>query len=496
MKKYVLLTSGILLSLIFAIACNNSKDDDQNPEPTQESEPQTLYEANLNPTDPNLMDITTPEGDKFYLLGEKDENGMPTALNAIFMQQDGVEEMAEMWFDENRRIKEFITENGVRMTLEWLNDTQAALTLIEPETGEQLNTVVILDNNNNSSISKSAKRKVKQAPRSGDVQLSVYPRTTRKPTAKTVKQNASSGGRTGLVRLYGCSSSIPTDGSVYVKLYRASDSEFMSNQYLTTIYCKRLETGVYQYTIPSSEFKEVKLSDYCDQIAELAMAFCDADMAQSPNSVLSFAEREAICASITAGLAAGVVTAPAAAAFAGICTALNAFATSYCFANQATGMDGFRDIICPQIKAMDKTVYESKILVVPAVVTLGKHDIKGTIGVFTASQPILDLIISTGGEPSINEFSLDPSAPLHGVSYMATAYLSCLPKGTYITMHIDGTDDYHKTVNYTIETDELNYVATMSVPGAICSGVRDVVTVTADIPSGGSIKKTASLIFQ
>ena len=226
------------------------------------------------------------------------------------------------------------------------------------------------------------------------------------------------------------------------------------------------------------------------------MAFCDADMAQSPHSVLSFAEREAICASITAGLAAGVVTAPAAAAFAGICTALNAFATSYCFANQATGMDGFRDIICPQIKAMDKTVYESKILVVPAVVTLGKHDIKGTIGVFTASQPILELIISTGGEPSINEFSLDPSAPLHGVSYMATAYLSCLPKGTYITMHIDGTDDYHKTVNYTIETDELNYVATMSVPGANYSGVRDVVTVTADIPSGGSIKKTASLIFQ
>lgn len=101
-----------------------------------------VYEANLNPTDPNLINITKVNGDKLYFLGEKDSKGLPVRVSQIYFQQSGSEDMMCMRFDESQRVIDFTNEKGVRMLFDWISDDKAALTLIEPETGEQLNTVV------------------------------------------------------------------------------------------------------------------------------------------------------------------------------------------------------------------------------------------------------------------------------------------------------------------------------------------------------------------
>ena len=124
------------------------------------------------------------------------------------------------------------------------------------------------------------------------------------------------------------------------------------------------------------------------------------------------------------------------------------------------------------------------------------HDVYGT-GIWYEYGNLnpSPLYVDSGGDPAINAFKLEPSAPIHGEDYVATAYLSCIPAGTLITMSIVGTDGYTDSQSQTVGTDSPHIDATSHVPGAE-SGVYDVCTVVVTPPGGPSLTKTASLVFQ
>lgn len=447
-----------------------------------------VYEANLNPTDPNLINITKVNGDKLYFLGEKDSKGLPVRVSQIYFQQSGSEDMMCMRFDESQRVIDFTNEKGVRMLFDWISDDKAALTLIEPETGEQLNTVVDFsqtDVQSQQAPTESKPKGASQHPRKGEVSLSVKQtdQEVGKKLQATVNAPSTIGGRVGNLYVSACGG-MPYDGQCWVKVYRVWENG--PNTWLTTLDCKRIGAGHYQYTLPALDANSTKLSDYCQPIANVIKSLCNTNTALTP------IDKQLICLSISGALALGTVTAPAAVAFEPLCAELALFMDAYCSFIDMTDFEYVQDI-CNLIKAHDVTLYESELLVVPILNSLPKM-IEGTPAIFKPGQSLLDLKIDAGGLPAIREFILEPPAPVAYQGYDAKAYLTCLPKGSKITMSIVGTDNYTNTVNYTIQADELNYEATMGVPGSY-AGVKDVCTIIVDTPSGESLKKTATLVF-
>ncbi len=497
MKKKNIFIILAILAVSIIVACNNSKNSDE-PEIIEEA-PTTVYEANLNPSDPNLLNITAVNGDKLFVLGEKDENGMPVRVSELLLQQDGAEELMRLSFDESQRITEFVDENGVKMILDWVSDSKAALTLIEPETGEQLNTLVDFDDVSQEKASQLLKPvKTNLVPRQGDVSMRVEPIKT--PVEPTIKRSAKAqaGGRSGYVKLTACTAQLPFDAKCYVDVYRMVDKSSThqyvgpSEEYLTTLACERVETGLYKYTLPAEYIQKIQLSEYCEAISEVAKPVCEAN---SILGVLTPMTKQAICFSITLALAAGTVTAPIAIPFEGICTKLGIFLDMYCLTSDISNQD-FTLTLCSAIKAQDVIVSESTLSIRPWISGAGRN-IKGTPGLFKASQPLSMLhVVSNNFKSSIDMFTLNPPAPNALQGYVAEGRLYCMLKGAEIIMSIVGTDGYSKSESHTIDGDALIYNVTMSVPGAATAGIRDECTITVTMPSGETLKKTAILFFQ
>ena len=133
------------------------------------------------------------------------------------------------------------------------------------------------------------------------------------------------------------------------------------------------------------------------------------------------------------------------------------------------------------------------VFVQPHVYYAGKNNYFD--GTWLTSTQKYDEILSFGNFPSINSFTLNPSAPSAGQGYKAIAKLSCMKKGTKIVMDIVGTDGYQKTETTTVSDDTTGeFTATMSVPGSY-AGVQDNVNINVTTPDGTNLHKSASLVF-
>lgn len=482
-KKIVLYMSVFVAAAgICLVACNNGDD------PVQDTQRTNVYEANVYPSDPNILNITTVNGDKLYVIGEKDENGLPIRVNEMRLQKEGAEEMMVLHLDEQQRITDFTDENGVKMFLEWLSDDHAALTLVEPESGEQLNTVVYFGENakdNNGDI--AIKENKQNITRSGSTTLTVTPVDIGKETAESLLMKSSTvPGPTGQLYITNCGG-LPTDAQCCILLYRVWENG--PNTYLTTLSCKRVEKGVYQYTMPSYDVKLIKLSQLCKPIANI-METVMTPICESNDGIAPMDKQE-ICLAISTALASGIVSAPAAAIFETVCSSLSYFIDIYCSVSSVAGGD-FSQMLCASLIEQDKNGTE--FLLKPLVNGLSK-DVVGMPAFYSPGGNAPTLTLDLGGEPTIGDFSLNPPAPAAYQSYAAIASLSCMEIGTKITMSIVGTDGYQDTQTQTVTSSTISYTATLHVPGSY-SGVKDVCKIVVNTPYGGTITKTASLVFQ
>ena len=437
--------------------------------------------GSTNPYDQIIALIYTQDHDSIMVYGDKDANAKPVNVRELIIHQHDAEGRTIIKFDDQNRPYDYIAPNGVRMLLEWLDESSAALTLIYPETGEQLNTIVYFDEGRQERISHTS-----NSTRNGNVSMTINDNPIIKnelyhPSSKSV-QGSLYGTACGGMQGY---------GTYWVNVYKEIG---VYDYFIGSLPCSHYVDNRYIYTIPDGLFTHhhINAADICnDVLGALNDYVCPIIEGAGP------AGMQYICVSISAAIASAGVSAPAAAAFLMVCEGVSAALTYYCSTlgySPAPGAPSLSEVFCELFRALDFN-WTDPIKLVPVLNAL-PHNVYGS-GIwyeYGTGSPS-PLYVDSGGDPAINSFELIPSAPVAYQGYEAIAHLSCLPIGTLITMSIVGTDGYTNSQSQTVQTDNPYFDATLYVPSSY-SGVYDVCTVVVTPPGGPSLTKTASLVFQ
>lgn len=457
-----------------------------NDNPTSSDTPTTSddvsVEVNANKDDQLALSIKTKEGDIVNMYAQKDEEGYPITLNeTTFSLSNGTD--CNISYDQKGMPTIIEAPDGVKFNLEWISETLAAVTIVDPITGDQVNTYIDLEDNETPSETATKQRSslVASTPRSEEAHLKVVPLDgeSRMQSKSTTKAEISSSTIPVKLTLRNCETLV--DGQCYVEVYEQGTE----GKFVTKCAGKKISTGIYEVEIPKSIFSEEDYNAYinagagCEKIVNFMHFVCESKGYVNAVSV------------IVGGITLGITKYPQWA----IASAelVKGVVDWYCDALDAR----FAQMGCEKIKDMKQSdiLYNSShVKLVPYVVAL-PYNIYGSPVNVDLSLPINDLELSWGGSPNINSFTLNPPAPLHGVSYDAIAILYCIPAGSTIYMNITGTDGYYNEKSEIVTSTSKNYKATLHVPGA-AKGVNDVCKVIITTPDGKQYSKTASLTFQ
>ena len=490
MKKCIYCLFCLLVSAIF-YSCNTNVIDET---AGGDNTPKNKVLVNTDPTDYTIANIFTPDGDSIYIYGDKNEDGLPVMMRDIIITPHDGEGSTEIMFDDKNNPSKVIAPNGVIMLFDWIDDKSAALTLLDPNEEEQLNTVInfVQENTETKAVStRSAQDIVK---RTGKSSLTVTPLITtyNVPNSMVTRADAATEKR-GRLSLIQCN--VPVNSSCWVDAYSYSGMPHSGlGTHVGRLKCDNIGEGQYEYILPSGiEGIHHNLAEHCGLIMTILTGICQT------SNMLGPAYKNAICLQISASIAAGGISIGVALGFEAACTALNYSLEIFCHTGLMQGL-GYEvgavnggDGLCNVIEAMNLQ-WDDELMFAPTVNALPSNII-GTVKKWDGvSSTLPSLEVTWGGNPTITQFVLEPSAPLHGQPYEATADLYCLPAGTIITLSIVGTDGY-SNANVFVVGDEVNYRASLHVPGA-ASGVKDVCTVKLDLPDGSVKSKKASLVFQ
>lgn len=482
MKRNFLQTLLFAVIVPFYLSCENKVDNPVKPD-TPETPTITEdinVEVNANTDNPLALSIKTIEGDIVHLYAQKDEDGNPISLSeTVFNMADGA--ACDICFDENGMPTLIEAPDGVKFYIEWISESLAAVTIVDPVTGDQVNTYVDLEGNETPSEASARLMTRTVTPRSGEAYMEIVtveeshkvranPITRAEITSSTIPVK---------LKLRNCETLV--DGQCYVDVYeQGTDGKFV-----TKCPGKKISKGIYEVQIPKSIFSEEDYKAYmgagtgCEKVVKFMHLVCEGKGYVHAASL--------IVGTIT--LAATKYPGWAVAAAGGVEKVVD----WYCDVLDAR----FAEMGCDKIKDMKQSdiLYNSShVKLVPYVLAM-PYNIYGYPVNVDLSMPINDMEVSWGGSPSINSFTLNPPAPLHGVSYDAIAVLYCIPAGSTIYMNITGTDGYYNEKTETVSSTTNNYTATLHVPGAQ-TGVNDVCKVVVTTPDGKQYPKTASLTFQ
>lgn len=444
--------------------------------------------GSTNPYDQIIALIYTQDHDSIMVYGDKDANAIPVTVRELIIHQHDAEGRTVIKFDEQNRPVDYLVPNGVRMLLEWLDESSAALTLICPETGEQLNTIVYFDEGRQEMMSQPSN--TTSNTRSGSVSMTI---NTEQKIKNELNYHNSTRGVEGSLYGYACGG-MAGHGTYYVKVYKEIG---VYSYYLGTLPCTHLADNRYTYYIPDGIFDHhnINVEDICNGVCNaLNGLVCPVVTGMGP------AGMTLICTAILDGITATAtygISLTATEAFMGVCAGVSTALEWYCNTlgyGPSYNIEGLSSVFCSCFSAINFS-WTDPIRLVPYLHAL-PHDVFGQ-GVWyeygTGAPSPLE--VDAGGDPSINSFELEPSAPVAYQDYNAIAYLSCIPAGTLVTMSIVGTDGYQNTESHTIGTDSPYVDVTLQVPGSY-AGVYDVCTVVVTPPGGPSLTKTASLVFQ
>jgi hypothetical protein len=470
-------------------SCNKTEDGGENGEEPEEAFYQVF--GSSNPYDQIIALIFSKDNDTIMVFGDKDENGVPLGIKEMILRPNDAEGRTTIKFDDLQRPVDFTAPNDVRMLLEWLDESSAALTMIEPSTGEQLNTVVYFDERNQTRAIKHSNNT-----RNGNAVMEI---NTMPNNNYCDQQLCKNNGITGYLLGYTCHDMPDSNGSYFVRAFKRNimgDYDFGIP--IATFNCTHISGNEYQYTIPSGIFETPEidnLHNICDKIDEILNSFCTA---YNATGIAGPAMMSFVCTSISAALVLSELLAPVAPTFLTACEGMTASITAYCSILGNSAMPGSNSIsqelgLCQLIQ--DIVTDNDKIRLVPYINTLSGAMPGVPVLYNGVGDPGL-LYAGTNGVPSITSFTLDPSAPVVEQGYIATAHIICVPMGTNITMSIEGTDGYTDSQTQYVSESTPYLDATLSVPGAHESGIYDVCTTTVVLPDGTTLTKTASLVFQ
>lgn len=468
------LFSVTLAVALLAASCGKSG-------PNEVSDPK--FEVSTDPASNILLKATSKSNDVVVLIGDKDSQGYAKSITEVIVQEHGKKNPTSFEYDSNKRLKKVVADNGVVMNFEWLSSTKVALTVVEPNTGEQLNTVVDLAA---APISKSPST-AQFTRRSGEIAMEVNPIQPVKVSEPASIATKALGHVEGDIYYTRCGE--PTYGECFVRVYSHAE---ITVKYLVGTYWASAssEKGHHKFVIPAEDRPGVDLVSLAMKIETYVSYLCGAE--QYGQLLTHF--QMYYCPAISAGAVSFPATSPAAPAILAACTGSTAALQVYC-QTLGAGPEGGDDLAVAIANQTGLSELECNVLdfmmVVPCVSAI-PDNVYGPAVYYKGGA--LNCVIEEGGDPYIGTFKLNPSAPSKGQGYTAKAKLFCVPSGTKVTMSIVGTDGYQDSKTITISGDQGSYEATLSVPGA-ATGVHDQCTVTMVTPDGSKYTKNASLVF-
>lgn len=467
-------------------ACTN---DDDIKEDENDNKPKTEFKVNLDPTDYSIASLVSIDGDFIFIFGEKTNSGMPKSMREVIITPHDGDGTTEIALNKEGNPTKVTAPNGVIMLFDWIAENKAALTLVDPNSNEQLNTLLDF-NRENAECGNETPEKARQATkRIGKGELTLKPFSQKSNINPTPASRA--GSKRGQLTVRQCN--VATNAECWVNAYSYSGMPHSGvGNFVGRLKCVNVGQGKYEYILPQGVTGEHHdLAEHCDLVMSVLTGICQVSNTLGP------AYKNAICTQISAGIAAGGISVPVALGFEAACVALNYSLEIFCHTTAMEGAmygDAFSgaDALCGVLQEMHLE-WDDPLLLIPTVNALPSN-VSGIPEQWDGTGELPSLEVSWGGDANISQFTLTPSAPGRGQSYVATAYLYCLPAGSIITLSIVGTDGYTNS-NIFVVGDEINYQAELWVPGAE-SGVKDVCTIKLELPDGSVKTKKASLVFQ
>lgn len=389
----------LLISIFLISSCNTNVLDDTN-ENKEEFKNKAHIEINLDPTNSLVSMATDKDENVFYVYGTKDEEGKPVELESITMENSDGENF-DFIFDGGDMPTLISSSNGVKFYLEWLSDTYATLTAIEPSTGFQLNTYIDLNETPEITASKSRSSSHDFQLRTGESKLvvtSIDQNTkVQSKITKTTRAEISSGSIPVTLTLKNCE--WPDDATCYVEVLGLDDKT------LTKCKGNRISQGKYVAYIPKSFYQETvdqrKIAEGCDKIADFMGKVCFL------NNGVNLLTKLQICQTITMAIitSTGGSATIAAGIFDVTCSSASVMLEAYCNTLGAGPMDPSAPTVanglCQLIKDYaDK--YASKVKLLPYVYAIPYNIYGQPQTVELNSGYIPDMEISWGGDPNIS----------------------------------------------------------------------------------------------
>lgn len=437
-------------------------------------------EVCMDVNNPLFAHITTDENDLIYLYTDKDENGYPTKLTEMVVEMnDG--NISDIIFDDGGKPTMMIAPNGVKFLLEWTSDTYAVLTAIDPTTGDQLNTYIDLEEDENLE-SKAVSRSL--IARTGNLKMEILPYLSSVQShVETSSRSAEITSATIPVKMFLKNCGSLQDATCYIDVIGTDD------RFLTRIKGHRVSQGIYEAYVPKSFFSDYEDDynnyDQCVAFIDFMSNICLYNNVR--DKVLNkldniFPKVESKAIPVALALAGHLAKEGLKRAVLAYCKYIDDIASN--------------ELIDPCQLIKKAAIYNSSHVTLYPKVYAIPYDIYGQpVTVDLGTGAIADLEITWGGEPTISSFTLNPSAPMAGVFYVATAELYCIPVGSVVEMSIIGTDGYTDSASLIVEEESKNFTVNLYVPGAE-TGVYDECKVIVTTPDGETKSKTASLIFQ
>ena len=495
LKLLSMMLMAVGISCMISCSKSDSSDDNGDSGGGGSTTKSGLYVC-LNPTDPTFITMSNGKNAEAVISGSKTAKGLPNKVEQMIVKNADETEYTQMFLNDDQLLKEVIAPNGVVMQFEWVSKTKAAVTLIDPNTNEQLNTVVDFNN-----ASKAPAINTNAPKRSGKTTMTLEPTSYEEAALDESTENIlhRASGNTGDIYVEQCDYPA-TNVEVLVAVYNWTEVNGYGSKgkWKCNIPAKNVGKGHYQFTVPSDEYEHTNFASFAGKINDIINDICSYNNYTLPGS----GAKQALCVAISAAVtAAGVgLSAPVAAGFLKACLATSTSIDTICGlvngnienipeGDWPTLADKFIDMLEEEEFKWNRLYLQPFVNAIPKC----KY---GDAQVLIDGQQFKSTTISMGGSPTIAAFALNPPAPAHGVSYIATAVMGCLPAGTKVTMSIVGTDGYTNSETSTVPEDGTqSYTAKLKVPGA-ATGVKDVCTVTVTLPDGNTLEKKASLVFQ
>jgi len=210
-------------------------------------------EVDLDPTNPLIACILNETADTAYIFGTKDNSGRPLKVSNVLIKEHDKTINTDIFFDSLERPIEIRASNGVIMQFTWLGEDAAALTLIDPVSGEQLNTIAYFNSDNTAGGAKGVSGDAKTM-RSDSTILTVRPMYSEQGKAYSLSKDSpnTSSLKSGDFWVNQCG--VPTDAQCWVNVYDSSNmtGSYGYGKFRTRIpVIDKMGTGHYKYHIPN-----------------------------------------------------------------------------------------------------------------------------------------------------------------------------------------------------------------------------------------------------